>query len=84
MRRSEIIEGVNQILEAFEKSNVIKSFQEVLGGEKNSEKVTGFLSSLRDYSILSNAYNSAARNIVIILSVEFLEDPRFWTSIADV
>lgn len=85
MRRIELIQGVEQIVQALKTSNlleVIKSFlDEGRSKEKNTRPTSVLLKALKDYSISAHTFNSAAIEISKTLNLSVLEDANLWSSL---
>lgn len=83
MRRSEIIEGIQQVINAIDESNILESFQGILASnEKKSDVTRTAMQSIRNYFIKAQNFNSSARHIVSILDLEILENSNFWVLLA--
>lgn len=79
MRRSEIIEGVEQVLKAIDESNVSEGIRNVLTNrEKSREVINNTAQSIQDYFAKSQNFNSSARQIAEILGLKPLDNPKFW------
>lgn len=83
MRRSEIIEGVNQVIDAIDESSIIKTYKSIFTAQKSSRNVPELMLSFKVYAIAAHNFNSAARRIASILELDFLEDPALWAAVAD-
>jgi hypothetical protein len=83
MRRSEIIEGVRQVVDAINESNILSAFKHILTNQKNTDKNAQFLAALRKYAIAAHNFNYAARRVVTIFNLDILEDPTFWAAATD-
>lgn len=85
MRRSEIIEGINQISRAIDESNIIPAVEAVVSGPVNPERVKKFtpsvLRALKEYVLHAQNYNSAAKEVTQILDLAVIENEQIWSSI---
>jgi hypothetical protein len=81
MRRLVIVEGVQQVINAIHESNILKTLRVTLKAPKSAEGLSDVMASLRTYSIAAHSFNSSARKIASILSLSFLESPKFWAAL---
>ena len=80
MRRAEIIEGARQIHEAIEGNQLREVFFESLRSEITPLTHERLLSVYRNYSIVGQNFTLAAKEMLKILELDFLEDPAFWAA----
>lgn len=82
MRRSEIIEGATQIIEAINESNLIENLSLIFGSrEKQSENANLVMQSIKSYFSKAQNFNSSAQQLIEILELNDLENPKFWVAI---
>lgn len=80
MRRAEIIEGARQIYEAIEGNQLREVFFESLRTQATPQTHESLLSVYRSYSLVAQNFTSAAKEMLQILELEFLEEASFWAA----
>ncbi|HYG11113.1 MAG TPA: hypothetical protein VD835_14290 [Pyrinomonadaceae bacterium] len=81
MRREEIVNGVNEVISALEGSGLPTNIRRPIGKEISPEIVVKILASLRHYTISASNFSNAARQLVNILGLEYLESAEMWVEI---
>lgn len=82
MRRIELLDGVQQIQDAFEASAMIETFADLLnpkGKDPATVLVPMVLKALNAYSLRAQHYNSTARQLTKLFGLDDLEEPAQWT-----
>jgi hypothetical protein len=82
MRRIEIIEGVNEILEAIESSGLDPILSQALRRPKGVGDVSTILLALQHYSISASRFSLVAKEISEILDLHNLLDTKAWALLA--
>ena len=93
MRRNEILSGVEEVMEALEKSNLYRSLYEYEKSLRQARRISvsesnpkrkstddrsEVLTALNRYSIASNSFSPAAKLVETILNLDSLADPAKW------
>jgi hypothetical protein len=85
MLRSELIEGVNQVLAAIKDTEIHINIRELARPSSNQPKkediIKKTLRSLKNYALVAQNYTSSARSITSIMRIEDLNNTEFWADI---
>lgn len=74
MLRRQLIAGMDEVLTAIHKSELILALRR--GASK--ETPAKLLRALRNYALSASRYNEAARQVASVFEIEKVEDPDFW------
>lgn len=82
MRRTEIINAIENLRNALTQSGIITSLQAVAsrrGRERaNADAGRGIVSSMRSYFLFAEGFGEAEKKLVQELGLELLNEPEFW------
>ena len=76
MRRNDLIESIKKVNEAFDKANIYASLETALRDNNSAVKL---MESLQKISISVSNFNKNEREILSILDLANLIDPKIWT-----
>jgi hypothetical protein len=84
VRRTDILNGIQQVITALETCHLKKIFLAAMRNARQSTELSNIpeiLDALRNYSLLAHSYNTTARQIAEILDLTDLENPQVWSSL---
>lgn len=85
MRRTEIAEGAQQIIQAVKESGIDSAMDKMFEGRHTARPsdapVAELLGALRQYSLYAHKYNGAAKRLAHILDLSNLENPKLWSEL---
>ena len=82
MRRTELIDGIHQLLHALESSNLETVLLDVLKGGEDREGLNArLLGALMTYSFMARSANQAAKHVADLFDLAQLEDPPTWSKL---
>ena len=86
MRRSDLVESVNQLIEALHKSDMNEAMLKVLqsgqklGTSQNSPLTEILLGALSIFSLEASRFNEPTKNLLRIFNLDELTNPAFWAA----